>query len=314
MRLFVDPWDPAYGVGVEATETGPDAPSSAEVDPDVELPAAAWRALPPPAGLAAPDVVLLVDGVRRIDARVWMTDDADVTHPGIAASYAAGVVRCDLEGGVAGVVSAAIDRGLFTSAPAPPGVGSGPLRYAGHHVRRGEPTDLVLAVQRQLQALEVRAASDARQGSDDLLLVDGPLRGRAHLPRTLGYIKTQHSQYLPTPLSAVVASLPHAHRSPVFALGTSWQRHTWYLRLPGPSGAAWAGVVRLECSAELAIEQAVALADVSTVLLPRLASSSYKDPRAPQNLIPIAGLERRLRGLLGDSRLLHRSLVKAAVP
>ena len=46
--------------------------------------------------------------------------------------------------------------------------------------------------------------------------------------------------------------------------------------------------------------------------LPRFASRAYKDPRAPQNLTPIAGLERRLRGLLGDPRLLHRSLTSAA--
>ena len=38
--------------------------------------------------------------------------------------------------------------------------------------------------------------------------------------------------------------------------------------------------------------------------LPRFASSPYKDPRAPQNLTPIAGLERKLRGMLGDQRLL----------
>ncbi|HEX8630952.1 MAG TPA: hypothetical protein VF755_22580, partial [Catenuloplanes sp.] len=57
---------------------------------------------------------------------------------------------------------------------------------------------------------------------------------------------------------------------------------------------------------------AVELADLSLVTLPRFASTPYKDPRAPQNLIPIAGLERRLRGLLGDARLLHRALTFAA--
>ena len=48
-------------------------------------------------------------------------------------------------------------------------------------------------------------------------------------------------------------------------------------------------------------------------VLPRFASRAYKDPRAPQNLMPVAGLEKRLRGLLGDPKLLHRTLVKAAV-
>ena len=54
------------------------------------------------------------------------------------------------------------------------------------------------------------------------------------------------------------------------------------------------------------------MADVSTATLPRFASTPYKDPRAPQNLIPIAGLEKRLRALLGDARLLHRALARQA--
>jgi hypothetical protein len=70
--------------------------------------------------------------------------------------------------------------------------------------------------------------------------------------------------------------------------------------------------VRIECSTELPSQEAIELADLSLVTLPRFASTPYKDPRAPQNLIPIAGLERRLRGLLGDSRLLHRALTLAA--
>jgi hypothetical protein len=97
----------------------------------------------------------------------------------------------------------------------------------------------------------------------------------------------------------------------VFLLGTSWHRHTWYLRLPGVGGAPWSGIVRVECRAELPVGEAVALADLSAVTLPRFASTSYKDPRAPQNLVPIAGLERRLRSLLGDARLLHRTLMLA---
>lgn len=98
----------------------------------------------------------------------------------------------------------------------------------------------------------------------------------------------------------------------MFKLGTAWGGYSWYLRLPGTTGAPWAGIVRVECSAELSAPEAIGLADRSLVTLPRFASSPYKDPRAPQNLIPIAGLERRLRALLGDARLLHRTLTVAA--
>lgn len=309
MRLFVDAWEPGYGTGVDQTD-GPVERSSAALGVDVELPAEQWRPLGPPPGMRAPDVVHVVDGVRRIDARVWL-DSAYQTYPGLAASYAAGVVRCDLAHGVADLAAAHVERGLFTPAPDAVSIGVPPARYDPCHVTRGEPSDLVLGIQGQLRTLEVRVATAVAR-AEELLIVDGPLRGRAHLPNALGYVKTHHTQYLPDRLTAVVVGLHPGQRSPIFRLGTSWHRYTWYLRLPGPAGAAWAGIVRLEAAAELPITTVVELADMSAVTLPRFASTPYKDPRAPQNLVPIAGLEKRLRALLGDARVLHRTLVRAA--
>ena len=151
----------------------------------------------------------------------------------------------------------------------------------------------------------------------DLIVVDGPLRGRTRLPRTLGFVKTHHSQYLPAAQHAVVGALGPAERSPVFLLNNrrdaSWDRFSWYLRLPSRPGAPWAGVARVECRADLSPDEAVALADLSQTVLPRFASQEFKEGRAPQNLYPIAGLERALRRRLGDAQLLYRSLRSAAV-
>ncbi|MER7332251.1 MULTISPECIES: hypothetical protein [unclassified Micromonospora] len=311
-RFFVDAWDPAYGASFEASGGGPAAPSSAQVDADAELPAVDWRAIGPRPGVRAPDVVLLVDGVRRIDASVWTAEDDGASFPGLAASYAAGVVRCDLERGAAQLAGAKVGRGLFTASPSAVDVVAGSVRYPVHRVSgTGELNKLPAAVQGPLTALEVEVSGAARTDGD-LLVVDGPLRNRRQLPRTLGYIKTQHSQYLDARLTAVVTGLAAGERSPVFRLGTAWGGWSWYVRLPVALGAPWAGIVRMECSAELSIDEAVKLADLSLVTLPRFASTPYKDPRAPQNLIPIAGLERRLRALLGDARLLHRVLTAAA--
>jgi hypothetical protein len=310
MRIDVDAWDPSYGTAFDAGG-GPQAESSAQVEVGVELPATAWKAIDPPRA-AAPDIVLLVDGVQRIDTRVWITDDASETHLGLAASYAAGVVRCDLGRGAAELATARIERGLFSACETAPASDAGRARYPALRVGRGEPKDLQLAVQRHLRALEVAVSSEAREVEDDLLIVDGPLQGRAHLPRALGYVKTHHKSYLPAELTPVVTGLRPGQRSPVFMLGTSWHRYSWYLRLPGPAGSPWAGIVRAECAADLDPATAVAMAHLSAVTLPRFASSAYKDPRAPQNLIPIAGLERRLRGMLGDARLLHRALTLAS--
>ena len=39
-----------------------------------------------------------------------------------------------------------------------------------------------------------------------------------------------------------------------------------------------------------------------------VASEAHLDPRAPQNLVPIAALEKELRHRMGDPRLTYRAL------
>lgn len=313
--FWVDAWDPSYAVSLDLAGDGPAPEASPTVDPEVEVPAHRWAPVPYPDDLRPPGTVLLVDGVRRVDARVWIAEDGGGTYPGLAASYAAGVVRCELRRGVAELAGVTVERGLFTASPTATDIGSGPIRYPVRRMTQPDLPALYQAVQGPLAELEVRVATAARADRDDradLLVVDGPLRGRAHLPRAVGYVKTHHRHYLPAELAAVVTGLPPGRRCPVFRLGTGWHRYSWYLRLPGGSGAPWSGVVRVECAAELAVPAAVALADLSVVTMPRFAATAYKDPRAPQNLVPIAGLEQRLRARLGDPVLLHRALTRAA--
>jgi hypothetical protein len=81
-----------------------------------------------------------------------------------------------------------------------------------------------------------------------------------------------------------VATLSPGQRTPTFLLGSSWDRYTWYLRLPCLPGAPWAGIVRLECSAALKSADAIGMAWLSQATLCRYASVEYKDTRAPQNL------------------------------
>ena len=323
MRFAVDAWDPGYGTALEAEdELGQ---SSARVDPDVELPAARWHAIPSFGGTAAarvrPGAVLFIDGVRRIEARIWIDDAGGTSNeasPALCASYAAGTVCCCAQG--AHLLTALPRRGLFTIAQHAVDVHTRAGTYAATQTsvdpEQGLAVTLSAALQRKLADLEVLAAIEARaalpghgvaEGSD-LLVIDGPLRGRQHLPRALGFIKSHRASYLPPLLHSLVGTLAAGERTPVFLMGTSWDRHAWYLRLPSDPGAPWAGVVRLECSADLPIDDAVALATLSQTMLPRFASTEYKDSRAPQNLYPIGGLERELRRRLGDPALLYRAL------
>jgi hypothetical protein len=322
VKLYVDPWDPSYGTALDPADAGPSGESTAQLRADVEREPSSWAPMSPPGDLRTPSMVLLVDGVRRIDARIWVEEADGTLHAGLAASYAAGVVRCDLRRGSADVANARVVRGFFT-----PSVDAGDLvaaqaRYQVHRVAGTDPAQLTAAIQPQLRSLEVEVSALARATTetlsvavptdDDLLVLDGPLTGRTHLPRSLGYVKTHRVQYLPPDLSTVVGRLAPGQRTPVFLLGTTWNRYTWYLKLPGAAGSPWAGVVRVETSADLPRVEAIRLADLSAVTLPRFASSPYKDARAPQNLTPIAGLERRLRAMLGDQRLLLRGLNAAA--
>lgn len=305
MRIQVDAWDPAYMSPDEVVQ------SKAKVDAGVEVPVASWRPIDPVDGFA-PATVLLVDGVRRLDAHLWLTpDDNGEARPGVCASYAAGVVRCTV-GGTAQVVASRVMHGLFTSTADVPSLRAHPTAvYVAHRVGEGDTGDLVNAVQTHLRGLEISVTDQAVTMEDEVLIVDGPLHGRAHVPRALGYIKSHRVQYLSPELIRVVNALGPGQRTPVFALDTSWERYSWYLRLPGADVPA-AGLVRLEAAMDLTLDQVVALANAAAKVLPRLASSPYKDPRAPQNLTPIAGLERRLRTLLGDQRLLQRGLRAAA--
>lgn len=317
MRFWVDAWDPSFSSAADdGGGDGPAQQSTAALDTDVEMPAASWAPVPYPADVRAPDTVLLVDGVRRTDARMWTQEPDGGSYPGLAVTYAAGVVRCDLRRGHAALAGTpAVARGLFTASPTATGVQLGSVRYEVHRVTAGELAQLSAAVQGPLTRLEAQVAAQARTGDappDSLLIVDGPLRGRTDMPSTVGYVKTHQRRYLPPELTNVVLSLAPGQRSPVFLLGTSWHCYTWYVRLPGGSSAPWSGLARLECAADLSPSAAIALADLSLVTVPRFAATPYKDARAPQNLVPIAGLEQRLRALLGDARLLHRALSRAA--
>jgi len=175
----------------------------------------------------------------------------------------------------------------------------------------GEATeDLVAQLQDQMRALERLTA--AGLGPADLTIVDGPL-SRPAVDGAIGYVKTHQRAYLPVEVSGVVGALAPGQRTPLFRIATREPRFAWYARLPGGEGHPWAGVVRGETLGDLPVDTVRGLADLAAVTLPRFASSAHKDPRAPQNLHPIAELERALRRRLGDPALLYRSLRLAAV-
>jgi hypothetical protein len=311
MRVVVEAWDPSYGSPVEGEAL---AESTAEVNLGVEVDPTAWAPRRPAATTVAPDVVVFVDGVRRVDARVWVRADDDPSgagaEPGLCASWAAGAVRCGPGGARLGAVE--LGRGLFSASRHAAELVTAHGTYGTCMARSSAPEVLSLALQERMGAAERVAAERAAGSEAGLVVLVGPHRGRQHLPGVVGMVKTHHVAYLSGEAVAVLAALVPGERTPAFTVGTSWTRHSWYVRLPGPAGAPLAGVVRCECPADVAPAALTALADLTAVVLPRYASEAHKDARAPQNLYPIAGLERELRRRLGDPALLHRALRVAA--
>lgn len=300
MRFSIEAWAPEYGSSQGGEPDTPETPP----DTSVELPPERWRPLLPDVGAASE--VLFVDGVRRVDAGIWIEQE-DGTHAlGLCAVYAAGAVRCGAE---AEIVEATVGRGLFTAAPVAEDVVT---RHGAYRVRAtagSTPEKLWLGIQQRMGELEGEVAS--RHNDAELVVVDGPLSHRRHVEGAVGYVKSQHVQYLPDQLASVLGELPAGRRTPLFLTTTSWSRFSWYVRLAVGS-SPMAGLVRCEVTADRMVTEAARIADRVTATLPRFSSDPHKDPRAPQNLYPIGGLERVLKSRLGDPALMYRALRMAA--
>lgn len=301
MKFAVESWDPSYGSAIDelVEET------TEEVDLFVEVPPDRWGPLDCD-GAAPAGSVAFVDGVRRIDARVWITDDEEV-RPGVCATVAAGVVRCADRS--AEVTALEVRHGVYATA-----AGAGPIvtSHATYDLvpcTGDSPEDLYLGVHRRMTALEAEVS--ATVSDCELVVFDGPLRGRER-PDGVGYVKTQHVRYLPEDRQDVLGQLGDGQRSPVFLIGGRFTRYSWYLRLPGPRVHPLSGVVRCELPGLGPAAEAVVRAAGTCVTLCRFASAPHRESRAPQNLTPIAGLEARLRARLGDPLLLERGLRRAA--
>ena len=304
MRFSVESWAPEYGSAIEG-ESLDDV--SEHVDATIERPLTDWAPItPPPSG--PPDRILFVDGVRRVDARLWI-HDGDRAHPGVCASVAAGLVEC--AGSSATVAEWSVERVMIAPQATPAEhVVTRHARYEYVPTADADPGTVNLAIHDRMTALEQRVATDH---GCPLVVFDGPLRGRND-PCAVGYVKTQHVQYLPDEVVGVLGRLDDGQRTPLVLIGErgAWSRRSWYLRLPGPRSHPLSGIVRCEVPALGPVDAAVARADEVSSCLPRYASQAHKESRAPQNLTPIAGLEQRLRHLLGDPVLLDRALRLAA--
>ena len=181
MRFSVNAWDVSYGTALAIADE--DLPASAaRVETDVETPADQWAPIPARSDVPHPSAVLFVNGVRRIDARVWIDDPpapaaanaplvadmAATASMAVCASYATGVVCCCGQPGQrqAHLLAAEIRRGLFTTAAHATDIQTWAGSYRAWHTvgRDTVPLTMTLsnALQQALAEIEVITAVAAR--------------------------------------------------------------------------------------------------------------------------------------------------------
>jgi hypothetical protein len=309
-RLRLDSWEPEYGASAVLEEVAETAlpPTDLAVE-------GAWEPRSP-AATASVDGVAFVDGVRRIEARLFAERDEGVA-PALAGAWAVGVVRL---GDPAEIDPIVVTRTLvlgggLTHPDLTVSVGGDSLTYHFASVAGSGPLDIVQGLQTQMREGEAELARRVFSGRPSLLLLlDGPLTYFAGFEPVVGVIKRQVRSYLPPESASILASLGPGQRTPVFMIGEQrLERYSWYTRIAPRReiDGILTGILRLEVATAVGLERARELADVTTGFLPRLASDRARDPRAPQNLYPVGRLEAVLRHRLGDAMLIRRAVETA---
>ena len=284
-------------------------PEAADVDSRVET--SDWRALRP---VTAPDVarIFFVDGVRRVEARV-LAGDSDVPVHGLFGAVGAGCIR--VENSLAVFDRMDVERFLILGAGLWQAdairIGSAELHFQAHSISENAPAEALGALQQLMRAAEARLGNSLA-GADVCVFQDGPL---SYLPNTkddiVGVIKRIHLPYLSAPEFSLVSKLDAGERTPLFLIRDSkCDRYSCFVRLARGRAVdhALAGIARLEMAAALGIDKARALADFGAFRLPCFASTSMRDDRAPQNLLPVGALEQELRRRLGDPLPIRRAI------
>ena len=256
-----------------------------------------------------------VDGVRRVELRL-LADEGPARAPGLFGSFAVGSVRCD---GRAAFDQHLVGRALIVGGGLPAAcqdVPAGAARLHSEGVREpsSEPDMPLQRLQALMRDEENSMAAGLVGAGNPLVVVDGPLRlGDAIDGPIVGAIKRFVRRYLEATEDRLLGRLAAGQRTPVFALldkDAATRGYSWYTRIAELRGP-WhdhAGVLRCEVRASLGLDAAVAIAD-QRLRVAAVVRRAPGEPRTPQNLVPVAGLESWLRHRMGDARMIRRALL-----
>jgi hypothetical protein len=331
LNCRLDPWQPDYGMGYQASSDGDEAWPADGLKCSIEITEDRWSPIKPISTPKETPQIVFVDGVRRIHTRLLQRKESQFFF-GAVGSLAAGAVKMEkgrLNTFGDSLLSASVKHALLLndlsnsdSAKIPLNYPEGSFLHLESHEVSGrdpdEPVNFLQQLMRQEEAAVIRNISVGEKRSPFLIVADGPLNLRLlESSPAVGYIKTLHSLYLPEQLHDTVWSLAKGERSPMFLIQPQdWEeglvsRYSCYLRIaePGVKNSVMSGIIRLEVSANMPLEDAKEAFDRCALLLPDFASPWGRDPRAPQNLIPLSALEMELRHKIGHPGLISRILL-----
>ena len=306
LSLRLDPWGAEYEGSIQLADED-------EVVPvDIRVESTAWVAVRPEAA-PRPGRIGFVDGVRRVEHRL-LIGDGERTVFGLLGSFGVGAV---LVGSAARVGHETIGRvviaggGLGLDPFVAPVNGRGSLLFEPRSEPETTPVAPVEGLQKAMRRQEA-SLGERLSAEVDVVFLDGPLTflTAGAGGSVVGFVKRLLRSYLDPSAHALLPRLEVGERTPLFLIPGREPRYSWYLRIARgrPIEAALTGVVRLEARAARGLDAARALADLSAREVPRFASDATRDPRAPQNLFPIGGLEARLKHLLGDAAVVRRAI------
>ena len=306
----IDPWAVEYG-SETPTEFQADE-ETVDLDVTVERPAEAWGPITPEFDGPLPELAV-VDGVRRMEARLVVSTGGRTLH-GALGAYGVGVVHCREGRATFGeeIRGRLLIFGSGHILPAPVTVSPG-LVYDARSVAEDDPDAPLRGLHREMRIVEEQLARRLADDERVLVLADGPLSiGDNTAGRVVGFVKRLFKMYLGPEQLPVLRALTCGTRTPVFLIRSAgrFARYSWFIRIANRLRVEsdLTGLVRLEVSEGVGVDEAIRLAELTTSVIPRFVPSRSRDPRAPQNLVPIGALEQHLRRGLGDTRLIHRRL------
>ena len=304
--LRLDPWGAEYEGSIQLSDEEETVPV------DIRVESAAWAAVRPgPA--PRPERIAFVDGVRRVEHRL-LIGNGERTVFGLLGSFGVGAVLVD---GSARVGHETIGRvavaggGLKLDPFVAPVDGRGSLLFEPRSEPENTPVAPVAGLQNAMRHTEAGLA-ERLSAEVDVVFLDGPLTflTAAAGGSVVGFVKRLLRNYLDPSAQTLLPRLEVGERTPLFLIPGREPRYSWYVRIARGRliESALTGVARLEAKAARGLAEARALADLSAREMQRFASDATRDPRAPQNLYPIGGLEARLKHLLGDAAVVRRAV------